>query len=119
MSDVPHGFNSLEEYIEHSDRTLRSRKGAFYISLTSHGQTRQDRGTTAGQFGAYWASAVGDSSLYDEAYGPSNRVRRGGYFGGHSYDEGLVARRNSRDDAEARESAVNAEPPKKKRKKSK
>lgn len=123
MTNLPRGYNSKEEYFEDLDRKAKSRKGSFYISLNSHGQTRQDRGTTAGRFGAFMFSAVGDSSLYDEAYGPGNWVNRGGggYSGGGSYDEGFIARRNSRDDAEAKERAereqAQAKPKKKKKSK--
>lgn len=104
MTDLPRGYNSKEEYFADLERKSQSRKGSFYISLNSHGQTRQGRGTTTGQFGAFIPNAIGDSSLYDEAYGPSNLVRKhSGYSDGGSYDEGFIARRNSRDDAEAKE----------------
>lgn len=122
MEQTPRGYNSPEEYFQALDQKARSRKGVFVNSTTAHHQTRQGRGTIAGRFGSYGAVAVGDSSSYDEAYGPSDRTRRGeGYTGGGAatYDEGLQARINSRDDAREAEKNSNAVPPKKKRKKKK
>jgi hypothetical protein len=118
MEQTPTGYNSPEEYFQALDQKSRSRRGIFVTSTTAHHQTRQGRGTIAGNVGAFINSAVGDSSSYDEAYGPSNRVRRGGGYtgsGASTYDEGLQARLNSRDDA--REAEAKANPPKKKRKK--
>ena len=109
-----------EEYFQSLEQKARSRRGIFVTSTTAHHQTRQGRGTIAGNVGAFINSAVGDSSSYDEAYGPSNRVRRGGGYTGSSastYDEGLQARVNSRDDAREAEAKAKADPPKKQRKK--
>jgi hypothetical protein len=120
MEQTPTGYNSPEEYFQALDQKSRSRRGIFVNSTTAHHQTRQGRGTIAGNVGAFINSAVGDSSSYDEAYGPSNRVRRGGGYTGSSastYDEGLQARLNSRDDARAAEAKAKADPPKKPRKK--
>jgi hypothetical protein len=119
MTQAPRGYNSPEEYFQALDQKARSRKGVFITSTTSHHQTRQGRGTIAGRFGSFSGVAVGDSSSYDEAYGPSNRVRRGGFYGGGSFDEGLIARRNSRDAAEEAERQASTPPPKKPRKKKK
>jgi len=122
VAQAPSGFNSPEEYFQALDQKARSRKGVFITSTTSHHQTRQGRGTIAGRFGSFSGVAVGDSSSYDEAYGPSDRTRRGeGYTGGGAatYDEGLQERINSRDDAREAEKQAKAEPPKKKRKKKK
>ena len=82
-------------------------------------QTQQSRGSATGlrAFNTYWP--IGDSSSYDEAYGPPNMVRRAseGYTGSGAttYDEGLQSRLNSRDDARKAEAEV--APPKKRRKK--
>jgi hypothetical protein len=84
-------------------------------------QTRQSRGSATGlrAFNTYWP--IGDSSSYDEAYGPPNRVRRAsqGYTGSgaSTYDEGLQSRLNSRDDAREAEAKAKAAPAKKQRKK--
>ena len=123
MTQAPRGYNSPEEYFQALDQKARTRKGGrkgvFYTSTEAHHQTRQGRGTIAGNVGAFIGVAVGDSSSYDEAYGPSNRVRRGGFYGGGSFDEGLIARRNSRDAAEEAERQASTPPPKKPRKKKK
>jgi hypothetical protein len=127
MTNAPRGFNSPEEYFQALDEKARrrkgGRKGVFYTSMASHHQTRDGRGTIAGQFGAFSAVAVGDSSSYDEAYGPPNTTRKSGRGytgqGAATYDEGLQARKNSRDDAYEAEQKANAEPPKKQRKKKK
>ena len=99
MTDLPRGYNSAEEYFADLDRKEKGRRGVFFISLSSHGQTRQGRGSTAGRFGAYWANSLGDSSLYDEAYGPPNMVIKNNTRGGSTYDEALQARLNRRDDS--------------------
>lgn len=106
-----------EEYFQSLEQKARSRRGIFVTSTTAHRQTRQGRGTTPGPFQGYPADS---EAKYDEAYGPPNLVRRGGGYTGSSastYDEGLQARVNSRDDAREAEAKAKADPPKKKRKK--
>lgn len=116
MTQPPRGYNSPEEYFQALDR--KSRKGSFHASTGSYGQTRQGRGSTTGPYQTYPTMSL--DATYDEAYGPRNKVRRGdGYTGGGAatYDEGLQARLNSRDDAREAEAKANVEPPKKQRKK--
>lgn len=119
MSDIPRGYSSKEEYFADLEKKIRSRKGSFYLSAGSYSQTRRGRGTTSGRFGSRRAEVIGDSSLYDEAYGPPRMIRRGGYLGGGSFDEGFIARRNSREAAEEAERAAQEQTPKKKSRKKK
>jgi hypothetical protein len=107
-----------EEYFQALEQKARSRKGIFVNSTTAHRQTRQGRGTTPGPYQGY--PGLNAESNYDEAYGPPNLVRRGGGYtgsGASTYDEGLQARKNSRDDAREAEAKAKVDPPKKKRKK--
>ena len=118
MEQTPAGYNSPEEYFQALDQKSRSRKGIFVTSTTAHRHTRQGRGTTPGPYQGY--PGLNAESKYDEAYGPPNLVRRGGGYtgsGASTYDEGLQARVNSRDDAREAEAKAKADPPKKKRKK--
>lgn len=117
MTDAPRGFSSKDEYFADLARRIRSRKGSFYLSAGSHGQTRQGRGTTPGRTASNRAEVIGESSLYDEAYGPPDKVIRGGYTGGGSLDEGFIARQNKRDDIEEAERKAQEQTPQKSSKK--
>ena len=112
MTQAPRGYNSPEEYFQALDKKARNRKGSFIGGSTSHRQQ-----PVKGPFETYNPNSL--DALYDEARGPSNRVSRGGFYGGGSFDEGYIARRNRRDDAEQAEREATTPPPKKKRKKKK
>lgn len=113
MTDIPKGFNSTEEYFEWLSTQKQSGR-RFPLTRFDFAKTRQGRGTTSGPLQTY---GRGEEDLYDEAYGPSRKSRKGGFYGGGSFDEGLIARRNSRDAAEHAERQASMPKPKKPRKK--